>query len=964
MDLFYFDPSYAILACLPCRYAIVPGTIASHLKAHHKDEVTREQIQHCVKYYAAEPIQSASVVQKLVVPRQMTPITYLTLYTDGIACRLCPDVQPYICRSDKSMRDHLREIHQWESGSKGGRPKKSSTEAVRTLWDKVTMAPVWCQTFHRSNFFRYFQVTPPVSASRPSSLLTTPRPMTVREQIEQQLAQNLEASERAREHAGLQSPHATEVSPWLEVTKWGDYLAGKSLQAAKHLIDLPEQRRVEVLADTDSSTGLSYNEVEEAQLTLILGSFDRLIEQARQSLAEEKINIFDQHKINSFLRRRTCQRPLLSKLKSGTYKTYQSVLKRLLCFVYRMIHLGEQPALHCTVTNAQSSALDQMTHIAQLLARVQARENGERQPSKYRDFNIGNDEERESTVEEENILSCDALRTTLDQACLQFYITLLDHHLVGRIYDSAVLGFVAVLGINDARDGFHDANTFTSKLSAFIKMAQLLVLQRAVVAAECRETEFPSEALDDMQDRFMVFESRSPMSFLLKLRSYGKKIRESTTCLGSLIWSDDGEKLSYMNLELSMSQLRYFIRFQLDRAHALLEEILLVHPTEIREEIVPPISLKDLKDNPAISAPGWNFLRDPRNTALHGYERWLLHRVLDEDRLQADFLKRGKWRRAAIKQYKSRVEAFLELLLLLVHITSGQPARGTELLSVQHCNTVYGLRRSIFIENGLVTFVTFYHKGYSVSGSVNLIHRYLPPEISELVVYYLWLVLPFCQQLDMLSSDVTHQPSAFLWSLQMQSGPWPSSRLSHVLQREFETHLRTKANINVWRHAAIAISRKHLDQRKFRKDYGTASTATWIDAQSAHGSLRAGLAYARALEEAPGHVEAARTEYRALCQDWHSLLGFGIYLGRRDCRMMVSPLTGASILQPLNVQKRSYLTMQEDANKETHLSPTSLSDIEAEVQRRVQLELLRMKYRDALTIHRRLPGVLAACFFV
>jgi hypothetical protein len=51
------------------------------------------------------------------------------------------------------MRDHLKEIHQWQSSSKGGRPKKSTTYAVRELWAKVTMAPVCCHTFHRSKFF-------------------------------------------------------------------------------------------------------------------------------------------------------------------------------------------------------------------------------------------------------------------------------------------------------------------------------------------------------------------------------------------------------------------------------------------------------------------------------------------------------------------------------------------------------------------------------------------------------------------------------------------------------------------------------------------------------------------------------------------------------------------------------------------------------------------------------------------
>ena len=205
--------------------------------------------------------------------------------------------------------------------------------------------------------------------------------MTIREQVEQQLAQKLQAREEARVTAGLQTPQATEVSPWLEMTKWGDYFAGKHLRAAARLIDLPEQRRVIALAGTDSSTGPSYNAAAERQLTLILGSFDRLIEQARQSLAEEKINIFDQHKVNSFLRRRTYQRPLLSKLQPGTYRSYQIILKRLACFVYRMIHLGEQPALHCVLTNDQSRALDQMLHISQLLDRAQGCEHGKLQLS-------------------------------------------------------------------------------------------------------------------------------------------------------------------------------------------------------------------------------------------------------------------------------------------------------------------------------------------------------------------------------------------------------------------------------------------------------------------------------------------------------------------------------------------------------------------------------------------------------
>ena len=151
MDLFYFDPTYAVLACLLCQYAVVPGTVASHLRAHHKDEVTREEIRYYVKCYAAKTIRSAAVIQKLVIPRQTPPINYLLLYSNGIACRLCPDIQLYICGSEKTIQDHLKDAHQWQSGSKGGRPKKSSGSTIsvpRQLWAKVTIHPVYYQTFH------------------------------------------------------------------------------------------------------------------------------------------------------------------------------------------------------------------------------------------------------------------------------------------------------------------------------------------------------------------------------------------------------------------------------------------------------------------------------------------------------------------------------------------------------------------------------------------------------------------------------------------------------------------------------------------------------------------------------------------------------------------------------------------------------------------------------------------------
>lgn len=236
-----------------------------------------------------------------------------------------------------------------------------------------------------------------------------------------------------------------------------------------------------------------------------------------------------------------------------------------------------------------------------------------------------------------------------------------------------------------------------------------------------------------------------------------------------------------------------------------------------------------------------------------------------------------------MKNYISLIDSFLERLLLLVHLTLGQPARGIEILSLRHCNTVYGHHRSIFVEDGLVSTVTAYHKGYNIVGSTKIIHRYLPKEVSELVIYYLWLVLPFWRKLDLLAFDKKDPPSPFLWPKGQES--WDSSRLTAVLKREAETHLKTFMNITFYRHAAISISRTHLKCGGFKRDYGMGDTNA--NNQATHTSWIAGTIYARGLEEAPGHVEARRAEYRAISREWHSFLGFRVYLAARQ-----RPLSG------------------------------------------------------------------------
>ena len=53
---------------------------------------------------------------------------------------------------------------------------------------------------------------------------------------------------------------------------------------------------------------------------------------------------------------------------------------------------------------------------------------------------------------------------------------------------------------------------------------------------------------------------------------------------------------------------------------------------------------------------------------------------------------------------------------MLVHMSAGAPARATELVSVQQVNGENArYHRSIMIDQGIVAFITSYHKGFSAS---------------------------------------------------------------------------------------------------------------------------------------------------------------------------------------------------------------------------------------------------------
>jgi hypothetical protein len=308
--------------------------------------------------------------------------------------------------------------------------------------------------------------------------------------------------------------------------------------------------------------------VTEPALVLVGDIFDRIIEQPHRSICEDRISVFDQAMINSFIVDRSVKQHcmIMVKLQKGTFRAYKDPWKRFLCFIYRTSLPSQRGTLLHRSTNGQLCQLDQTTVLANELLSLQS---SERSGSFHKD--------------EECVITAD-----LDKACLQLCISLLDHTLRGYHLESVVLSSLAVLGIDEKPGGvFRSPLSYSPDLSKSIKIAQMLVVQRAVAGAEQGEAEHPSDLLDDMRGRFMVRSIRNAFDWAYRLRWYAKRVVSNKTNPGYIKWLEDAETVTYRDTSSTMSTLRDSVASQVKRAQRDLK----ICSSYIRKSTVTKLSL-------------------------------------------------------------------------------------------------------------------------------------------------------------------------------------------------------------------------------------------------------------------------------------------------------------------------------------------------------------------------------------
>lgn len=914
-DLFSWQPNYEILICRRCR----SGVRSSHLLTH----LTRRPhtLQHAVAQNLILRTKALWPLLKVAPddlpeepPRSILgPIPELQLYRDGKWCRLTSDCL-FIGRTMPSLKYHWQTQHGWSPYKHHGRPRQTIVRATEAII-RAKYEDVCCQRFYTrgpGSFFVRVECPPP--GREPGTDTVVRQRSQIALDLVQATEEIFQQSQQADETL-IQAGEVNEASPWLQRTQWPVYLKGIPGHWLLGLIETPEANAegteavVRLLWDTMFTLACVSQRV--TQLT----GHSLRIEAARTEVSKRPFQ------------------PLKAYMNEARMKQYTEPWQQILAFFARTQDPANRHVLSYEFTTLQRTKWEKLWTTAQIIS------------------NGATPDPRTKTPPSDSSDDPFCL-TPIQIACHEFCLSLLNETHVKNEYDLTLVCALAVLGRRPS--GWKDEDAYPPILSKVIKISRFLVLHRALLldpqaarildhyrglgrTTEFWETQTPLEIpaypsnhesydsdssqsetpslpvtpvvrrkterrfrewLTLMMDCFMVRGTFSPLEYMLDLRSYGLKVHYNTTAEGHISWVAY-DQLLYKELAFTMGDFRGMIHGLVTSAEQILYDQLLLQD----RTTVPKIPWDTLMDDPSQHQTGFSFLQDPRTAWPVDGARWLMTRVVDETALQRRFIDpgQGTFRASTLAWYLRAVVRFLEQLAILIHFTAGQPARAPELLSIRHRNTETG-HRNIFIADGLVSFVSRYHKGFYMSNDAKLIHRFVPRPVGTLVVRYLWLVLPFVERLQVHQQHTADQPrtkpatqAALLWGPDPDTQrDWTSERLSRCLRRESAIGLRGQSlNLPAYRNIAIGISRRFLrSSAAFRHNSYEGRDGDWsyeeledlqdsddfaghiADLQAAHSSHVAGMIYGREVTEHAGTTLHQREHFRLSSTDWHRFLGF------------------------------------------------------------------------------------------
>jgi len=306
--------------------------------------------------------------------------------------------------------------------------------------------------------------------------------------------------------------------------------------------------------------------------------------------------------------------------------------------------------------------------------------------------------------------------------------------------------------------------------------------------------------------------------------------------------------IKYESIELNINKLKEFFNILYKNAfELLLNDLLFLN----EDEISPDLNLNNLKDIPLNNTNDFLFLN--HNEKLRKFDTFLLKRLYNSnDKLSQLFGKIENHQyifdNNKLNIYLNNRTLFLKYLLLLLHLFSGPPVRGTEIITLKIKNESFKLNRNIYIDEKSHLFyaIIYYHKNLSMSNMYSRNIKFFSNEISRLLLLYLVIEYPFYQYI--LAKNQPQNLGTMNYLFEAKNTIFSSELLGRFLREQSLIHLNHDISILPFRHLLIYIIREFIDN-KFENHNNNSNSLSneenIVDTNANHSTRTANLIYAR-----------------------------------------------------------------------------------------------------------------------
>jgi hypothetical protein len=248
------------------------------------------------------------------------------------------------------------------------------------------------------------------------------------------------------------------------------------------------------------------------------------------------------------------------------------------------------------------------------------------------------------------------------------------------------------------------------------------------------------------------------------------------------------------------------------------------------------MNLAEIEDNLGNSTLNYCFLDDPLNVAHFQVQSNLFFNYWAK---KLDILNNAD-RIEIVKTWLKAVDSFQKKLFFLCWFGGGMPCRGTEAVDFRLRNTETS-HRNVFIKMGTFCFSQQYRKQSSIEKSEELLVRFVPHDVAQLLLCHLVHVYPVFRAMSIevdSSNEKVADLSKFLFTFNGRCYTGDKSRA--IINKELGTIFRNeKCTISKYRHWITKLASIHI------KNEDIGEQLIGADDQAAHSANTAEAFYGR-----------------------------------------------------------------------------------------------------------------------